>query len=233
MSDIRELEKKLGLKFNDPSLLEQALIHSSFINEHPDFPLPSNERLEFLGDALLNFLVAERLYSLFPPLPEGKMSKLRASSVCEEILSSLALSLRLGEYLKLGRGEEMSGGRQRPANLARAFEALLGAIFLDQGTERAKEVFWKLFEEQWRSILEGKTSPDHKSQLQEYLQKRGLPTPVYRVVEEKGPPHNKSFIVEVLVGDKAIGRGWGKSKRKAGMEAARSALISLKQREMI
>lgn len=233
MADIRELEEALGLKFDNLSLLEQALTHRSFINENPDFPLPSNERLEFLGDALLNLFVTEKLYYLSPPLSEGRMSKLRAALICEETLSSLALSLKLGEYLKLGKGEEASGGRKRPSNLSRAFEALIGAIFLDKGIEKTEEAFWRLFDAKWRKVLAGEVILDYKSQLQEYLHQRRLPTPIYRVVEEKGPPHRKSFTIEVLVGDITIGKGCGENKKKAEMEAARSALISLEQKEVI
>jgi len=233
VAQLDRLEEALGVRFDNISLLQQALIHSSYVNENPNSPLPSNERLEFLGDALLNFLIAQGLYSLSPPLAEGKMSKLRASLVCEETLSSLSLSLGLGEYLQLGRGEEATGGRQRPSNLARALEAVLGAILLDQGMEKAKEVVWRLLSNQWGKVLRGETFPDYKSQLQEYLQKRGLPPPIYRVVEERGEAHAKSFVVEVWVREKALGKGWGRSKKKAEMEAARSALISLAKGQVI
>lgn len=227
MADLDVLEQIIGVTFRDRALLEQALVHRSYLNENPDFALPSNERLEFLGDAVLGLVVADKLYHELPHLSEGKMTKLRAALVRQETLASLAASLDLGSYLRLGWGEEVSGGRSRRTNLARAFEAVIGAIFLDQGFGVAADSILRLFGDQLRRITEGRLTTDYKSRLQEVVQAEQRLTPVYRMVEASGPDHEKRFIVEVMVGDTVIGRGVGKSKRMAEEEAARSAIESL------
>lgn len=227
MADLDVFEQIIGVTFRDRALLEQALVHRSYLNENPDFALPSNERLEFLGDAVLGLVVAEKLYHEFPQLSEGKMTKLRAALVRQETLASLAASLSLGGYLRLGWGEEVSGGRSRQTNLARAFEAVIGAIFLDQGFGVAADSILRLFGDQLRRITEGRLTTDYKSRLQEVVQAEQRLTPVYRMVEASGPDHDKRFVVEVMVGDTVIGRGAGKSKRMAEEEAARSAIERL------
>lgn len=227
MADLDVLEQIIGVTFRDRTLLEQALVHRSYLNENPDFALPSNERLEFLGDAVLGLAVAEKLYHEFPHLSEGKMTKLRAALVRQETLASLAASLGLGGYLRLGRGEEVSGGRSRQTNLARAFEAVVGAVFLDQGFAVAADSILRLFGDQLRRIMEGRLTTDYKSRLQEVVQAEQRLTPVYRVVEASGPDHDKRFVVEVMVGDTVIGRGAGRSKRMADEEAAWSAIERL------
>jgi ribonuclease-3 len=227
VADLDVLEQIIGVTFRDRALLEQALVHRSYLNENPDFALPSNERLEFLGDAVVGLVVAEKLYHEFPHLCEGKMTKLRAALVRQETLASLAASLGLGGYLRLGRGEEVSGGRSRQTNLARAFEAVVGAVFLDQGFAVAADSTLRLFGDQLHRITEGSLTADYKSRLQEVVQAEQRLTPVYRVVEASGPDHDKRFVVEVMVGDIVIGRGVGRSKRMADEEAAWSAIERL------
>lgn len=233
MRELSELEDILGIKFKDPSLLEQALVHKSYINENPDFPLPFNERLEFLGDAVLDFFVSKRLYLISPPLSEGKMTKLRSALVCRDTLSKIAKEIKLGEFLRLGKGEEATGGRERASNLSGALEAIIGAVYLDQGAEAAEALIWKLLGNVWELALSGKLPPDYKSELQEFLQARGLPRPQYNLIKTEGPDHARKFTVEVSVMGKTLGKGEGKSKKKAEKEAAHSALIALSQGEVI
>jgi ribonuclease-3 len=223
MADLDKLQKTLGISFNDRSLLEQALIHSSYINENPGFALDSNERLEFFGDAILGFIIAEELYQRFPHLDEGGMTKLRSSVVCRDALARRARAIKLGDYLYLGRGEEASGGRRKPANLASALEAIIAAIFLDQGLASARDFVLRATSQE----LNKRAEVDYKSRLQELLQARQQPKPTYEVVAVAGPDHDRTFTVEVRVGDNALGRGSGKSKKAAETEAARSALAQL------
>jgi len=224
LADLAAWQEILGVSFNDPSLLEQALIHRSYINENPGFALASNERLEFLGDAVLGLAVAERLYQDFPHCTEGEMTKLRAALVCRDTLTRIARTIRLGDYLYLGKGEEASGGRHKSANLARAFEAVIGAIFLDQGSVTASDFILRLFTKELEKVASRGAGIDYKSRLQELIQARGEPAPVYHVIEAAGPDHDKRFTVEVRAGDIVLGKGSGKSKKAAETEAARSAL---------
>ena len=228
LAELVTLQSTLGVTFRDPLLLQQALTHRSFLNENPDFPLPSNERLEFLGDALLGFVVAEKLHSDLPHLWEGALTVLRAALVCNETLARIASSFNLGDHLYLGRGEEMSGGRQRQSNLSSALEAVIGAIFVDQGLPVAKEFVLRLLNGMVVKIVEEESIEesvkDHKSRLQVLVQAEQQTTPVYRIVEEKGPAHDKLFTVEVMVGDAVLGRGSGKGKRAAEQKAAQAAL---------
>jgi ribonuclease-3 len=227
LADLAALQQTLGVWFNQPSLLEQALIHSSYINENPDFAPTSNERLEFLGDAILGFIVAEELYQRFPQLGEGEMTKLRSSLVRRDTLSHIAKNISLGDYLYLGRGEEASGGRRKPANLAGALEAVIAAIFLDQGLAAVRDFVLRSVNQELNKLLTQGVEVDYKSQLQELIQARQQPTPSYRVIETVGPDHDKTFTVEVRVGDTVLGRGSGKSKKEAEAEAAHSALAQL------
>ena len=216
-------QRALGVRFNDVSLLQQAFVHSSYLNENPDFPLPNNERLEFLGDAVLDFIVAENLYAEFPGLPEGDLTMIRAFLVCRESLNEVASSLRLGRWLLLGRGEEATGGRMRQRNLADAMEALIGAIYLDQGLDVAKEFVLKQLEPFLERIRAGGISPNYKALLQELIQKETQVTPNYHVTEVIGPDHDKQFTVEVVIEREVLGSGVGKSKKAAEVEAARIA----------
>lgn len=223
MSELEILKQTLGISFSNNSLLEQALVHSSAANENPELPLPSNERLEFLGDAVLNFIVTSVLYQEFPELSEGELTKIRTFLICRETLVRLALSLRLGDYLCLGRGEELSGGRKKPSNLANAMEAIIGAIFLDQGLARTADFVSKLLSLELRKIKERGVTPNYKAILQEYIQAQYQQTPVYHLIGATGPDHDRSFTVEVILRDKILGRGSGKSKQAAEMAAAQSA----------
>jgi len=222
------LQQPIGTTFQDPSLLQQAFVHSSYVNENPDFPLPDNERLEFLGDALLSFLVAEKLYHEFPHLAEGELTEIRVSLIREETLAQLASELNLGNYLYLAKGEESTGGRQRQSNLADTFEALVGAIFLDQGLTAARDFVLSRLDSRLERIRTRGIGRNYKALLQEFTQAEYQQLPAYRVVETSGPPHDKDFTVEVTLEDKILGTGSGKSKRAAEMEAARSAWEELK-----
>ncbi len=227
MSSLDTLQASLSVSFNDPSVLQQALVHRSYLNENPGSNLSSNERLEFLGDAVLGFVVASELFSRFPGLSEGELTKLRSALVRGETLSRIALQLNLGSYLYLGRGEEESGGRYRPRNLSCALEAVIGAVFVDQGLDVARSLILRLLRGKLERITEDKSISDYKSRLQQIIQADHRVTPVYRTVAEFGPDHAKVFTVEVLVGGLVIGRGRGRSKRAAEMDAARNALESL------
>ncbi len=214
-------EKALGVKFKNPSLLEEALTHTSFCHENPGSV--SNERLEFLGDAVLGLVVAQELFHLKRSLTEGEMTQLRAGLVSGEALAKLGSSLGLGDHLRLGKGEEVSGGRERPSNLARVLEALVGAIYLDRGLEEVRSFMDRAFKEEWERVLGGEAL-DYKSRLQEVLQARGEPLPRYHLLEQAGPGHARRFTIEVRVGRRTLGRGQGKSKKGAEQTAARSAL---------
>lgn len=220
------LERRLGIEFKDRSLLKLALTHRSYVHEAPDDASESNERLEYLGDAFLGFVVAEHLYGRFPDLAEGRLTALRSGLVRSATLAAVAGELDLGERLYLGHGEETSGGRTRERNLARGFEAVLGAILLDQGYVEAKRWTLKLFKDRLESLPPGQVD-DFKSLLQERVQAEGSPPPVYRTVKEEGPDHDRDFTVEVIVDGAVAGEGSGPSKQKAEREAARAALANL------
>jgi len=224
LADLAALQQTLGISFNDSSLLERALVHSSYINENPSLAPTSNERLEFLGDAALGLIVAEKLYRDFPDCDEGEMTRLRAALIRGDTLARMARAIRLGNYLYLGKGEEASGGRNKPANLAGALEAVIAAIFLDQGSAITRDFILRLFNKELQKVASQGAGVDYKSQLQELIQAREQQTPVYRVIKTIGPDHDKRFTVEVRVGDTVLGKGSGKGKKAAETEAARSAL---------
>ncbi len=227
LSDLDALQAILDVDFKDESLFQQALVHRSYLNENSLLHLVSNERLEFLGDAVLGFVVASELYARFPDFSEGELTKLRSALVCGETLSRIAASLQLGDYLYLGRGEEESGGRSRSRNLSCTLEAVIGAVFLDQGLDVAKGLILKLLGSEFDGVVEDKFDADYKSRLQQIIQSERKITPVYRTIEEVGPDHAKVFTVEVLAGDAILGQGCGRSKRAAEMDAARHALQGL------
>ena len=227
MADLTLLQETLGIAFNDASRLEQALVHSSYVNENPDFAPSSNERLEFLGDAVLGLIVAEKLYQDFPHFTEGEMTKLRAALVRRDTLSRAAGAIGLGDHLYLGKGEEASGGRHKPANLAAALEAVIAAVFLDRGSSAARNFILKLFDDELRKVISQGRGVDYKSELQELIQAKEQQAPDYHVIEATGPDHGKTFTVEVRLGGTVLGRGSGKSKKAAESEAARSALKKL------
>jgi ribonuclease-3 len=228
MVDWNDCQKHLGISFRRESLLEQAFVHSSYLNENPGFAGSSNERLEFLGDAILDFIVAEKLYKEFPELPEGNLTEIRASLVCRDTLAEIAFSLKLGDWLLLGQGEEANGGRTRPSNLANAMEALVGALYLEQGMARARRFIFRQLKPRLDKIKAGKRTPNYKALVQELVQGQKRPTPVYRLVETAGPDHSKQFTVEILVEGEVVGNGTGKSKKAAENQAARAAWKKLR-----
>lgn len=221
----RALEEKLGIAFADGGLLRQALVHPSYTNENPGYP--SNERLEFLGDALLDFLVAERLYGDYPNVSEGGLTSLRAALVNGETLNRVAARMGLGEHLYLGQGEEATGGKERPSNLAAALEALIGALYLDRGIDFVGEWVNGLLAEEMTQLKAEGIPKDAKSRLQERVQAVALPSPEYRLVRERGPGHARQFVVEVVVGGRVMGRGEGRRKTEAEKVAAQVALKRL------
>jgi len=226
--DQNELQKILGVPFQQQELLTQALTHSSYANENPGTAPASNERLEFLGDAILGLIVAENLFLDFPAMAEGEMTRLRSILVKQETLARVAESIDLGDYLFLGKGEESSGGREKPANLARALEALIAAVYLDHGFPVTEQFVLEILDaELLRTLYQG-TIIDYKSQLQEMLQAKAQQTAVYVLIETSGPDHDKKFTVEVKLGNDVLAAGIGRSKKKAETEAARIALEKLK-----
>jgi ribonuclease-3 len=227
--DINKLQKILGASFNRTALLEQALVHSSYINENPASSINHNERLEFIGDAVLGFIIAEKLYQEFPDLSEGEMTKARATLVRRDTLANIANNIKLGDFLFMGKGEEATGGRKKALNLAGALEAVIAAIYLDQGVDTTKDIVTKLFNEEWQKLVSQGIGIDYKSRLQEQTQSKYQSTPVYRLVGETGPDHDKMFIVEVVINGKSQGVGTGKSKKLAETEAARLATVALKE----
>lgn len=227
MTDIFAVEQALNLNFSDKALLRRALTHRSYINENPDYPLEDNERLEFLGDAVLDFITGEYLYHRYPEMAEGRLTNLRSALVRTERLAQFATELKLGDHLFLGRGEEESGGRQRLAILCDAFEALIGALYLDNGFEAVREFVCRAIEPALEEILDLDNAKDAKSRLQEMAQSHYRLTPTYRTVKEEGPDHAKEFTVEALIGDKAYGSGKGLSKQIAAQAAAEQALETL------
>jgi len=226
---IFDAEKALGFIFKNKALLQRALTHRSYLNENPDYPLEDNERLEFLGDAVLDFITGEYLYHRFPEMAEGRLTNLRSALVRTETLARFAVKLNLGDFLLLGRGEEDSGGRKRPAILCDAFEAFIGALYLDQGLEAARQFVYAVIDPALQEILASDHDKDAKSRLQEVAQSFCQLTPTYRTVKEEGPDHAKEFTVEAVIGDKVYGRGIGFSKQSAAQAAAQQALQVLEQ----
>lgn len=232
MIDITKAETALKLTFADKALLRRALTHRSYLNENPDYLLEDNERLEFLGDAVLDFVTGEYLYHRFPEMAEGRLTNLRSALVRTERLAQFAVELKVGDHLFLGRGEEDSGGRERLAILCDAFEAIVGALFLDQGIDAARQFVCQLIEPALQEILKLDADKDAKSRLQELAQSAYRLTPTYRTVKEQGPDHAKEFTVEAIIGHRSYGRGTGFSKQTAAQAAAEEALAVL-ERELI
>lgn len=220
---IELLEQALGLRFRDPTLLQTALTHSSYLNENPSCTWGDNERLEFLGDAVVDFLAADLLYSRFPDWEEGELTALRAEMVRADSLARFAVQLGLGAHLRLGRGEEQGGGRNRPALLSDAFEALVGAVYLEGGMEAASGFVLPLLTG-FLDSRNGLLQRDAKSRLQEWAQANYKSTPSYTIVGETGPDHARVFTVEVLICGEPRGRGTGRTKQAAEQAAAQAAL---------
>ena len=227
MKSLQELESVIGYIFKDKMHLLLALTHSSFANEKRYDGLNSNERLEFLGDSVLNIVTSEYIYRNFPSLPEGEMTKTRASIVCEGSLMKCASKIMLGNRIMLGKGEENTGGRMRTSILSDAFEALIGAIYLDGGLKEAAAFIHRSMSELFRDSGSSEIFVDYKTQLQELIQKSGEQKVSYRIVDEKGPDHNKQFVAQISVGAQVLGNGEGKSKKEAEQNAAKAALNKL------
>ncbi len=218
------IETLLGVEFTDEALLAQALTHASHVHEHPDLPGESNERLEFLGDAVLGFIIADELYKRYPQMAEGEMTTLRAQLVSTRALSAVAQKMDLGDHLKLGQGEEKSGGRIKARNLAGAFEALVAAVWLDAGLEAARTSVVRCLAARIHIVTSGRGETDYKSRLQKVIQARLRVQPHYETVTKLSKTGKPRFATKVIIEGQAMGRGTGVSKRDAEQKAARKAL---------
>ncbi len=225
--DLDNLSANLGIKFNNLELLKEALTHRSYLNEFKNRNLQSNERLEFLGDAVLSFVVSAWLFKKFPQFFEGKLTSFRSNLVKTTSLTKVAQKIKVGDYLLLSKGEKEAMGQQNPTLLANAMEAIIGAIFLDQGIKAAKDFIEIHFEPLLKEIMESGRLKDYKSLLQEKIQAQTSQSPVYKTVKEEGPEHNKVFTVNVITEGKFLATGAGKSKQKAEQQAAKQALEKL------
>lgn len=227
----KKFQERISVQFQNEKLLYQAFTHSSYVNEHRKKPYEDNERLEFLGDAVLELTISQFLYAKYPAMSEGDLTKLRAAIVCEPSLVSLAHELSFGELVLLGKGEEMTGGRKRPALLADVFEAFIGALYLDQGLDSVVAflkayVFPKIDDGAFSHVM------DFKSQLQEFVQRDGRGTLEYKILQEKGPAHNREFEANVSLKGEVLGVGSGRSKKEAEQHAAQEALAKLQKHHM-
>ena len=231
MGDAREslstVEQLLKLPFKNRELLKLALTHTSYANEHPDEAQGSNERLEFLGDALLDLVVAQDLYKRYPDMDEGQLTQLRSAVVRGETLANVARRLEVGRYLRMGQGEAASGGGDRDSNLAGALEALVGAAFLDRGYRGAASWVRRILRPELRRTTDDGVPKEPKARLQERAHRQGMQSPEYRLVDVEGPEHERSFVVEVLVGGDVMGRGAGRRKAEAERRAAEEALKTI------
>lgn len=227
MFALDELQSTLGVTFADPAILGQAFIHTSYTNENPDRRSGDNQTMEFLGDAVLNMIVAEALYRGFPALSEGKLTEIRISLIRQEKLAEKALQIKLGDYLLLGKGEEASGGRGKRNNLADTFEALTAAIFLDRGLDATRHFIMSIFRKELEAVKAGRLSSNFKAMLQEFTQAEFKTLPEYEIIESTGPDHDKVFVVSASLGDVVLAVGSGKTRKTAEAEAARSAYLKL------
>lgn len=225
---IEEFEKIIDYSFNNKELIKEALTHSSYANEHRLTDIGNNERLEFLGDAVLEILISEYLFNQYPNEPEGYLTKMRASIVCEPTLALCSKDIRLGDFLLLGKGEELTGGRERKSITSDAFEAVIGAIYLDGGFANAKEFIEKFI---LADIKNKQLFYDSKTILQEIIQAKGDKNLVYKLVAENGPDHNKQFEVNAILDDEVVGKGVGRTKKAAEQEAAYNAIIAINNKD--
>ncbi|MBD3363082.1 ribonuclease III [Candidatus Dojkabacteria bacterium] len=222
---LKKLEQSLEIEFKDIKLLKNALIHRSYLNEaNQKDELSNNERLEFLGDAVLELIVTEYLFIQYPKRPEGDLTSFRAATVKTETLAQVSRELDLGKYLYISKGEDLTHGRSKPYILANTFEALLGAIYEDQGYEKAKEFVYNKLIPKIKNIVKYRLDIDNKSKLQEISQEILHITPVYKLVKAEGPDHNKTFVMKIVIGERTFEKGTGKSKQEAEQDAAKSAL---------
>ena len=220
-----DIYAKIGYEFKDGSLLETALTHSSYARENGDLQSSCNERLEFLGDAYLDAIISEELYSRLPDENEGVLTKQRALIVCGASLAEVAREIELGKELKLGKGEEQAGGRDRESIIANAVEAVIAAIVMDGGYQLARKFVLEHFEKRIQDVISGRVHTDYKSELQEYYQSNGPVEIKYDLLSEEGPDHDKTFYVRVMINGTERGKGSGKSKKEAEQNAARDALV--------
>ncbi len=227
--NIQHLEIKIGYKFKRKSLIKEALTHKSFSKENLQGLEPFNERLEFFGDAVLDLVVCEYLFNVYPQYTEAELSKIRAYAVQETTLADIALGLNIGSYLRLGKGEETSGGRKKSSLLANAFEAILAAIYIDGGFNRAKEFALKNLEDRIKTLVAKNLLFDFKTSFQEVVQGEFKVLPRYKVHKEEGPEHMKIFEVEVFIKNNSYGLGRGKTKKEAAQKAAKAGLRKLKE----
>jgi len=230
---LETLQEKLKIKFKNPAVLQNALTHRSWVNEHKNLSPENNERLEFLGDAILEFWVTRNLFNEFPRLSEGVLTNIRASLVCTEALAEKSHILGISEFICLGKGEEQGGGRENPSLLADAFEAVIGAIFVDQGLTQIEKFLESLFAADLKRAGNRGDIKDAKTLLQEIAQEREKATPQYEVVEELGPEHLKKFRVAVLINGQKIATGEGRSKKEAEEHCAREALTLYAEKDKI
>jgi ribonuclease-3 len=233
LQDLKELEAYIGYRFDDRGLLDNALTHRSFVNENSALPCKDNERLEFLGDAVLELTVSDMLMKKFPDCTEGELSKLRASVVNEQPLAVLARRFRIGEFLLLGKGEETSGGRTKSSLLANAFESVVAALYLDGGFDRAAAFIGRLFEPLIEAGAITTVYTDYKTAAQEICQNLFRELPRYLMISETGPDHEKRFETSLMIGERVIATGSGRSKKEAEQQAAQKALERLQSSDDI
>jgi len=229
IGNFNKLQKELNYEFNNLELLEEAVTHSSYSNEFQE-NINCNERLEFLGDAVIELIISTYLFKKFNKYPEGRLTRLRSKIVCEEALYDIATNYNIGKYLKLGKGEEATGGRERKSILADSVEGIIAAIYLDSNYENAEKLVLKLFDDYIKRAEDGKLNYDYKTKLQEVVQSINNTNRIsYVVTNEIGPDHNKTFFVKVLITGKEAGKGKGKSKKNAEQKAAREALKKINE----
>lgn len=228
LSQIKSLEENLNYKFNNPELLIKSLTHSSYANENKMKITESNERLEFLGDSILSLIVSQYLYKKYPNYPEGELTKIRATVVCESSLAFAGRKIELGKYLLLGKGEESTGGRERDSILADACEALTGAIYRDSDFEETNKILLDKFEEDIvYAVAKGNLFIDYKTDLQERFQRKNKAKIEYKILKEVGPDHDKIFYIDIYLNDEVVGTGSGRNKKEAEQMAAKEALLRM------
>lgn len=226
-----KLEDTIFYRFQNLRLVKEALTHSSYANEKKSNKIKNNERLEFLGDSVLSIVISDYLFRNYPHLPEGELTKVRSKIVCEATLSECARKIKLGNYMMFGRGEELTGGRERTSILADAYEALIAAVYLDAGLEKARKFILEQMGQTIEDAIQGKVFMDYKTRLQEVIQVEKSNRIKYELTGEEGPDHCKVFFSSVLLNDKVVGKGKGRSKKESEQEAAKEALRSLDKGE--
>lgn len=226
---MKDFEARISYVFKNKTLLKNALTHSSYANENREKGIPDNERLEFLGDSILGFVVAEHLFHLYPQRPEGELTRIRADLVCEKSLARVARTIDLGDFILLGNGEEQNGGRKRDSILSDAMESVFAAVYLDGGMDEARKLISSLLLQD--TADEQGSNMDYKTKFQELVQRKKNQSIHYHLVGESGPDHDKKFLVEVLLNEKVVGTGEGSSKKRAEQSAARAAISRLFPKE--